>query len=577
MRPFRPPLDAAMAGRPAPIHRYGSALLSSRLLTKDLAFSPAERDTFRLHGLLPDRILTIEEQVALEVEHLRRKGDDLERYIGLAALQDRNATLFYRVLAEHLEEFLPIVYTPTVGRACQEFSHIIRRTRGTWITPSDRDRIPELLRNGPFDDVRLIVVTDNERILGLGDQGAGGMAIPVGKLALYTAACGIHPSLTLPVSLDVGTDNPELLADPLYLGHRAPRLRGAEYDALVEAFVTAVDEVWPGCIIQWEDFLHHNALRILDRYRDRICSFNDDIQGTSAVVVAGVLAGLGGIDGLLHARFVLAGAGAAGVGIARLLRLAMREAGASDLEISRALVLVDSHGLVHAGRDDLDPTKLEFARSLADCATDGFQLGAGAIPGLQETVERVRPTVLVGTTATAGTFPERLIRTMAASCDRPIVLPLSNPTNKTEATPTDVLAWTDGRAIVATGSPFPPVVVDGVEHPVGQANNVFVFPGLGLGAMVAEARAVTDGMILAAARALAAEVPPERLARGAIYPSVESLRAVSRAVAVAVAREAVAAGVSRLPADTDLEAEVDRSMWWPDYVPYVAAAPGLDA
>jgi malic enzyme len=577
MRPFRPPLDAAMAGRPAPIHRYGSALLSSRLLTKDLAFSPAERDTFRLHGLLPDRILTIEEQVALEVEHLRRKGDDLERYIGLAALQDRNATLFYRVLAEHLEEFLPIVYTPTVGRACQEFSHIIRRTRGTWITPSDRDRIPELLRNGPFDDVRLIVVTDNERILGLGDQGAGGMAIPVGKLALYTAACGIHPSLTLPVSLDVGTDNPELLADPLYLGHRAPRLRGAEYDALVEAFVTAVDEVWPGCIIQWEDFLHHNALRILDRYRDRICSFNDDIQGTSAVVVAGVLAGLGGIDGLLHARFVLAGAGAAGVGIARLLRLAMREAGASDLEIGRALVLVDSHGLVHAGRDDLDPTKLEFARSLADCATDGFKLGAGAIPGLQETVERVRPTVLVGTTATAGTFPERLIRTMAASCDRPIVLPLSNPTNKTEATPTDVLAWTDGRAIVATGSPFPPVVVDGVEHLVGQANNVFVFPGLGLGAMVAEARAVTDGMILAAARALAAEVPPERLARGAIYPSVESLRAVSRAVAVAVAREAVAAGVSRLPADTDLEAEVDRSMWWPDYVPYVAAAPGLDA
>ncbi len=566
-----------MTGRPAPIHRYGSALLSSRLLTKDLAFPPAERDVFRLHGLLPDRVLTIQEQVDLEVEHLRRKGDDLERYIGLAALQDRNATLFYRVLTEHLEEFLPIVYTPTVGRACQEFSHIIRRTRGTWITPADRDRIPELLRNGPFDDVRLIVVTDNERILGLGDQGAGGMAIPVGKLALYTAACGIHPSLTLPVSLDVGTDNPELLADPLYLGYRAPRLRGEAYDSLVEAFVAAVDEVWPGCLIQWEDFLHHNALRILDRYRDRICSFNDDIQGTSAVVVGGVLAGLGGIDGLIQARFVLAGAGAAGVGIARLLRLAMREAGASEQDVARALVLVDSHGLVHAGRTDLDPTKLEFARSLADCATDGFDLGSTDIPGLLATVERVRPTVLVGTTGTAGTFPEPVIRAMAASCERPIVLPLSNPTNKTEATPSDILVWTDGRAIVATGSPFPPVVVDGVEHVIGQANNVFVFPGLGLGAIVAEARVVTDRMVLAAARALASAVAPERLAAGALYPSVESLRSVSRAVAVAVVREAVAAGISRLPAGTDLEAEVDRSMWWPDYVPYVAAAPGLDA
>src|SRR4249920_229887 len=291
MRPLPAPYDDIAAGRPAAISLAGPALLGSRLLTKDLAFSEDERDAFRLRGLLPDRVLTIEEQIDLELEHLRRKDDALERYIGMAALQDRNATLFYRLMAEHLEEFLPIVYTPTVGRACEEFSHIIRRTRGVWITPADRDRILQLLRQGPYADVWLVVVTDNERILGLGDQGAGGMAIPIGKLALYTAASGLHPALTLPVSLDVGTDNPLLLADPLYLGHREPRLRGAAYDELVEAFVAGVREVWPGYLIQWEDFKQHIALRILDRYRDRICSFNDDIQGTAAVVLGGLLAG----------------------------------------------------------------------------------------------------------------------------------------------------------------------------------------------------------------------------------------------------------------------------------------------
>ncbi|HEX7195799.1 MAG TPA: NAD-dependent malic enzyme [Candidatus Limnocylindria bacterium] len=560
MRPLPAPYDAIAAGRPAAIDLDGTTLLSNRLLTKDFAFPPEERDAFGLHGLLPDRVMTIEEQVALELERLHRKIDPLEQYIGLAALQDRNATLFYRVLAENLEELLPIVYTPTVGLACQEFSHVLRRTRGAWITPHDRNRIPEILRHGPFDDVRLIVVTDNERILGLGDLGAGGMAIPIGKLALYTGACGIYPGLTLPVSLDVGTDNPELLGDPLYIGHRQPRLRGDDYDALVDAFVEGVQEVWPGCLIQWEDFKQHNALRILDRYRERVPSFNDDIQGTAAVVVAGVLSGLRHLDRSLAAqRILLVGAGAAGIGIGRLLKAAMLQAGMSDLEAARALALVDSQGLVHADRPDLDETKRELA-------VPAGSIGAEPGRSLAETIEAFRPTILVGTTGVAGTFSEAAIRAMAAHCDRPIIMPLSNPTLIAEARPADLMAWTGGRAIIATGSPFPPV--EGRE--IGQANNVFVFPGLGLGTIVSGASRVSDAMVLVAARTLAEAVSSERLAGGALYPPVSQLRAVSRSIAVAVAREAARSGLAE-PNDR-LEADVDAAMWWPAYVPYLRAS-----
>jgi malic enzyme len=571
VRPLPAPYDDIAAGRAASIALAGPALLGSRLLTKDLAFSDRERDVFHLRGLLPDRILTIEEQVELELEHLRRKDDALERYIGMAALQDRNATLFYRLLAEHLEEFLPIVYTPTVGRACEEFSHIIRRTRGVWITPADRDRVPQLLRQGPYSDVRLIVVTDNERILGLGDQGAGGMAIPIGKLALYTAGSGIHPALTLPVSLDVGTDNPVLLADPLYLGHRAPRLRGPEYDALVEAFVEGVAEVWPGCIIQWEDFKQANALRILDRYRTRVPSFNDDIQGTAAVVVAGVLASLRGPGtSLADTRVVLVGAGAAGIGIARLLRLAMLDAGMAELDVRRALVLVDSRGQVHDRREDLDATKRELALPAEAFTGYGFST---EFPGLLETIERVRPTVLVGSTGVGGTFDEAALRALAVGTARPLVLPLSNPTSAAEATPVDILRWTDGRALVATGSPFDDVDVDGRRHAIGQANNVFIFPGLGLGAIAAEVRSITDRMFLLAARTLADAVTDARLADGSVYPPVADLRAVTRAIAVGVAREAVETGLAGISPGADLDALIDGAMWWPDYVPYQPARP----
>ena len=559
MRPLRPPYDDIVAGRPTQIPIRGARLLADRLLTKDFAFPAAERDAFDLGGLLPDRVMSIEDQVELELERHRRKADPLEQYIGLAALQDRNATLFYRVLAENLEELLPIVYTPTVGLACQEFSHVLRRTRGTWITAHDRDRIPQLLRNGPFEDVRLIVVTDNERILGLGDLGAGGMAIPIGKLALYTGACGIYPGVTLPVSLDVGTDNPDLLADPLYLGHRYPRLRGAEYDELVDAFVRGVHEVWPGCVIQWEDFKHYNALRILDRYRPEVPSFNDDVQGTAAVVLAGVLAALRAVERPLDAqRILLVGAGAAGVGIARLLHAAMHEAGMDAGQIATALSLVDSRGLVHAGRTDLDGTKADLA----------VPAPAGTTGDLAAIVRTLRPTILVGTTGVPGTFGEAAVRAMATDCPRPIILPLSNPTANTEAHPADLLRWTDGRALVATGSPFEPVEHGGRRHLIGQANNVFVFPGLGLGAIVVEASRISDGMVLAAARTLASHVTDERLSTGALYPPISDLRRVSRTIAIAVGREAVRAGLAAPMTDDELEAAVEASMWWPDYVPY---------
>ena len=570
MRPLPAPYDAILAGRTAPIALRGTRLLADRLLSKDFAFPTTERDAFDLHGLLPDRVMTIQEQVALELERLHRKDDPLERYIGLAALQDRNATLFYRVLAENLEELLPIVYTPTVGVACQEFSHVLRRTRGTWITPHDRDRIPALLRHSPFEDVRLIVVTDNERILGLGDLGAGGMAIPIGKLALYTGACGIYPALTLPVSLDVGTDNPALLEDPLYIGHRAPRLRGAEYEALIDAFVDGVQQVWPGCLIQWEDFKHYNALRILDRYRDRVPSFNDDVQGTSAVVLAGVLAALRHLGTTLDAqRILLVGAGAAGIGIARLLRAAMRDAGLTEDAIAARLALVDSRGLIHDGRTDLDATKRSLAMPAAVAAALGVPPGPPM--SLAGTVEQLRPTVLVGTTGVAGSFTEPVIRSMAAACARPVILPLSNPTANTEARPDDLLRWTDGRALVATGSPFGAVRHEGVHHEVGQANNVFVFPGIGLGAIVAQASGISDAMVLAAARTLAGHVTDERLQSGALYPPIAELRSVSRAIGLAVAREAVRSGLAPEASDEALAADLDAAMWWPDYVDYVPA------
>ena len=546
----------------------GPDLLGRPLLNKDTAFTDRERDLFGLHGLLPPMVMSIEDQARLEMEHLRQKDDPLERFIGLAALQDRNETLFYRVLVEHLEELMPIVYTPVVGQACQQYSHILRRARGLWITPDDRGRIPELLRNAGGEDVRLIVVTDNERILGLGDQGAGGMGIPVGKLALYTAGAGVFPGLTLPISLDVGTDNEELLNDPLYLGHRGSRLRGDPYDELIEEFVEGVLEVYPRALLQWEDFKQHNAIRLLDRYRHRIASFNDDIQGTAAVVVGGVLAATRHAgEPVSVQRLVFVGAGAAGIGIARLVRQAMRREGASEGTIREALVMVDSNGLVFEGRDPLDEDKRELALGPDELRAHGFP--AADRHDLEAVIAAVKPTILIGTSGTPGAFTEAAIREMARHAQAPIVLPLSNPTSKTEAVPADILAWTEGRALVATGSPFDPVTIGGARREIGQANNAFVFPGIGLGAILSEAHEIADELFLAAADALAGCVTPDRLERGSLYPPQSELRQVSQRIAERVAGAAGAGGWGRTFAPDDLAQRVAAAMWFPRYAAYV--------
>jgi malic enzyme len=543
----------------------GEALLRQPMFSKGTAFSRQERAALRLDGLLPDAVSTIEQQVRRMYRSIERKDDPLERYIGLAALQDRNEHLFYRLMLEHAEELFPIVYTPTVGLACQRYSHIFRRGRGLWITPGHRGRIAEVLGNAPFEDARLIVVTDNERILGLGDQGAGGMGIPIGKLAIYTTAAGIHPSRTLPLSLDVGTDNRELLADDLYLGWRQPRLRGPEYHSLVEELVAAIGLRFPRALLQWEDFKKGNAFELLERYRDRLPSFNDDIQGTAAVALAGILAS-GRVTGraLREQRVVILGAGAAGIGIARLLRAALREEGLAAEALVAAVASVDSRGLLVDDQEIRDLHKRDFAWPAALAAARG--LGTGRPRDLRAVVEALRPTVLIGTAGEPGTFTQPIVAAMAAAVERPVVLPLSNPTSQSEATPADVLAWSDGRALVATGSPFAPVTCAGRAHRIGQANNAFVFPGVGLGALLGEARVLTDAMFAAAARSLAAETRDEDLQAGSLYPRIGDLRRVTAAIAETVAAQAGRDGVGHPVA----AAAVADAMWFPEYPAYVA-------
>jgi malic enzyme len=544
-------------------HR-GYRLLRHPMFNAATAFTREERRALGLDGLLPDGIDTLERQRARAHGHVVRYADPLDRYLALADLQDQDEVLFYRLLVDHIEELLPFVYTPTVGKACQEWSHLLRRPRGLWITPEHRGRIHEVLGNAPYGDVKLIVVTDNERILGLGDQGAGGMGIPIGKLALYTAAAGIHPGHCLPISLDVGTDNPALLADELYVGWRHPRLRGEAYDALVAEFVEAVQRRFPDVLLQWEDFKKANAFRVLDRYRKAILSFNDDIQGSGAGAVAGILAGARATGvALRDQRTVILGAGAAGIGIARLLRSTLARAGLGGEPLTAAIACLDSRGLLVDDQPIAEPHKRDFAWPAPLAERHG--LGAGKARDLAAAVRAVKPTVLVGCSGQPGLFTEEVIRAMASTAARPIVFPMSNPTSKAEATPGDVLRWTDGRALVATGSPFPPVTLGARTFRIGQINNAFVFPGVGLGVLASGAREVTDGMFAAAADQLAAEVGPADFAEGALFPPQARLRSVEEAVAAAVVRQARDEGVGKAIADEAIPAAVRDWMWEPAY------------
>lgn len=548
--------------------KRGFWILKNPSTNKDLAYSQEERDRLGLNALLPPRILTIEEQVAREIEHLGAKSDALEKYIGLTALQDRNEVLFYRVLVENLPELMPIVYTPTVGLACQSFSHIHRCVRGIWLTPDDLDLIPSRLREYPFQDIRLIVVTDNERILGLGDQGAGGMGIPIGKLALYVAGAGIHPSKVLPISLDLGTENAELLEDPLYIGYAKRRLRGPAYDEFIEAFVEGVQEVFPKAVLQWEDFHKRHAFALLDNYRRRLPCFNDDIQGTAAVLVAGVLAALR-ITGqsLAEQRFVYLGAGEACSGARNLLCTAMRAEGVPEEAIARAHLLFDSQGLVREGTGERDPHKASLAATRAVLAHYGIESEADLQP--EEVIRLMKPTVLIGATAQPGAFTRQMIEEMARHVERPVILPLSNPTSKAECSPTEAIEWSGGRAIVATGSPFADVHHEGTRHVIGQANNVFAFPGIGLGVILSEMREIPDDVFYEAAKAIAESVDDERLAKGALFPDQSDLRETSARVAAAVIRYAGANHLGRLIPDAEVDEVVRASMWFPAYVPTV--------
>ncbi|HEY3232950.1 MAG TPA: NAD-dependent malic enzyme [Roseiflexaceae bacterium] len=543
----------------------GQSLLAVPLLNKGSAFSEAERHELGLLGLVPPHVATLDEQSARVYENYQRQETYLERYIYLAALQDRNETLFYRLLQEHMSEMLPIIYTPIVGLACQQYSHIYRQPRGLYIAYPQREEIDAMLANAPHPDIGVIVVTDGERILGLGDLGIGGMGISVGKLTLYTLCAGIHPATTLPVVLDVGTDHPDLLNDPLYLGWHHERVRGQAYDDFIEAFVQGVTRAFPNVLLQWEDFAKPNARRLLDRYRDRLCTFNDDIQGTGAVTLAGLLAAME-VTGskLSEQRIVILGAGSAATGIADQIVAAMIDAGVAKPAAGYAIWLVDSQGPVHTGRADLDSAKNPYAQPLGRVAE--WHLARTDRITLEDVVRYVHPTALIGTAAQPHAFTEAIVRDMAQHVERPIIFPLSNPTSKSEAAPADLIGWTAGQALIATGSPFPDVLYAGRMIRIGQCNNAFLFPGVGLGVIAARARRVTDGMFVAAARALSACSPARRDPAAPLYPPLEDVCEVSRQVALAVGGAAQQAGVAEAMPSDELERRVAATMWQPRYV-----------
>jgi malate dehydrogenase (oxaloacetate-decarboxylating) len=545
----------------------GPSLLSNPLLNKGTAFSEAERTAFGLHGHLPPSVRSLDDQVARRLMALRRLPSDLARYVFLRELQDSNETLFYALLSRNLPELLPLIYTPTVGEGCQTFSDHWRYPRGLFLSWPQRDRMEEILAHPSFDQVEAIVVSDGERILGLGDQGAGGMGIPIGKLAIYTACAGLHPASTLPVLLDLGTDNPERLADPLYVGWRHERVRGAEYDEFVDRFVQAVKKRWPNVLLQWEDFARDNAGTLLDRYRDQLCTFNDDIQGTAAVTAGALLAAMTATgQPITDQRIVIVGAGSAGCGVGALLLQIMVEAGLSESEARDRFYALNSRGLLLEGLPGLVDFQAPFVRTRSSVAH--WTVADADRIGLLEVVANARPTVLIGVSGQPGVFDETVVRTMAQAASRPIIFPLSNPTSRAEANPADLLAWTDGRAIIGTGSPFAPVQRNGVATPVDQVNNSYIFPGVGLGALAVGARRITDRMLAAAATTLAALSPASLNPTDSLLPPVQDLREVAKVVARAVALQARAEGVCPAFEDGELDDRIALRMWEPVYARY---------
>jgi len=545
----------------------GHMLLDNPLLNKGTAFPDNERREFGLLGLLPPHAATMEEQLARIYGNYKQKDSDIERYIYLISLQDRNETLFYHILETHITEMMPIIYTPVVGLACQQFSRIYRRPRGLFISYPERDNIDSILANAPHSDPQVIVVTDGERILGLGDLGVGGMGIPVGKLSLYTLCAGIPPQLTLPVMLDCGTNNQGLLEDPLYLGWRHERVRGDDYDQFIESFISAVTRRFPNVLLQWEDFSKNNAARLLDRYRDRLCTFNDDIQGTGAVALAGLLAAAAVTKSKIsEQRVVMFGAGSSATGISDQIRAAMMSEGLTDEEARSRIWLIDSHGLVLKDGTDSEAARHKFAQPVE--RVRGWQLENPGSILFMDVVRNLKPTALIGTSAQPGAFTREIVREMARHVERPIIFPLSNPTSKSEAVPADLINWTDGRALVATGSPFPPVIFGNRTFHTGQCNNAFIFPGVGLGVLASNARRVTDEMFVAAARALAEFSPALKDDTASLFPSLEEVRKISRRVALAVATEAERAGLAELTTGEEMKRRIDEKMWVPRYAPY---------
>jgi len=548
------PMPAAQARRDLP---HNTALLRDPALNKGTAFTEAERDALGLRGLLPPHVATAAEQEARVMENLHRLKVPLNKYVALEALHDRNETLFYRVVINHIDEMMPVIYTPTVGLACQQFGHIYRRPRGMYLSAADRGRIAQVLANWPTREVDIIVVTDGERILGLGDLGANGMGIPIGKLALYTACAGIHPQRCLPIVLDVGTNTETILNDPLYLGLKQKRLKGAEYDALIDEFVTAAQKVFPGVLIQFEDFANHHAFHLLEKFRHRVPCFNDDIQGTASVTVAGLLSALRVTGNRLDEhRFLFLGAGEAATGIADLITAAMVDGGTPAALARAKNWLFDSKGLVVADRTDLAVHKKPYAHPHA------------VVNDFVAAIEQLKPTAIIGVAATGGTFTEPVLRAMARLNARPIVFALSNPTSKSECTAEQAYRFTDGRALFASGSPFDPVTFNGKHYVPRQGNNSYVFPGVGLGAIVSRTREVTDEMFLAAARSLASQVNKDDLAQGSLYPPLKTVRDVSAHIGAAVAEVAYARGLAAKARPADVLADVRKAMYEPVYASY---------